>query len=373
MRRFFFIGFGILLIGTAVAQGRVSIAADLLKGADSVVAARVAVGLERLLGQKSSGKIDTAVIGGEDRAVSMSIFQDLDSAMLASAVRLVNLYATGGGRYRCDVSFVAADSGLLLGLIDFMVYPEDSNIRFGLPLAWLTKDWHKTELGTVRYHYTGAFDRRAAEEFDLRNRSIASRFGLRPLHLDIYLTRNFQEVSTLIGRVYYYPWSGSIRSGLFPDTSAIFAIEGNEDFSHDIVHYYSSFFRGKVKRNAAADEGLAYLWGNAYYTDDRGRMISLDTLAVDLREYISAHRDVSMMDLFLTNPKVLAKRAKEVSVRAVISGVILAEVGRKKGDAGIKQVLLCGPGDDAFFGAVKVSLGIDKGNFDAEMRRLITR
>jgi hypothetical protein len=373
MRQFLLLSFGILLGVSVVGQGRVSVAAELAHGDDSVVAMRVVVGLERLLGQAGSGKADTTMVGGPDRNISISVFQDLDSAMLVSGVRLVNMAAIGGGSYRCEVSFVRLDSGLLLGLINFVVYQGDSGVRFGVPLAWLTKEWRRVEVGTVRYHYIGAFDRRAAEEFDLRNRRIASRLGLPPVHLDIYLTRNFQEISTLIGRPYYYQWTGSIRSGLFPDTNAIFAIEGNEDFSHDILHYYSSLFRGKVKRNAAADEGLAYLWGNAYYPDERGRMIPLDSLVSDLREYAAAHRDVSMLDLFLKSPKVLVKRAKEVSVRAVITGVILAEVERKSGVSGIKRVLVCGPGDDAFFGVIKVLLGVDKVDFDSYVRRLIIR
>jgi hypothetical protein len=126
-----------------------------------------------------------------------------------------------------------------------------------------------------------------------------------------------------------------------------------------------------VKRNAAADEGLAYLWGNAYYTDAKGQMISLSVLAGDLREYLAQHQETSVRLLFSKNPKILTKRASEVSVRAVISGMILAEVEKKKGIPGIRQVLLCGPGDDAFLGEIDRLIGIDKESFDSKVWTLI--
>jgi hypothetical protein len=71
------------------------------------------------------------------------------------------------------------------------------------------------------------------------------------------------------------------------------------------------------------------------------------------------------------NPKILTKRAGEVSVRAVISGIILAEVEKKKGIPGIRQVLLCGPGDDAFIAEIHRLIGIDKENFNSKVRALI--
>ena len=78
----------------------------------------------------------------------------------------------------------------------------------------------------------------------------------------------------VLGMEYNVQSVGLVRNGYFIDTTGVFAVQGNEDFSHDIVHFYSSEFRGQVKRNAAADEGLAYLWGNAYYTDAKRQMIS---------------------------------------------------------------------------------------------------
>lgn len=35
--------------------------------------------------------------------------------------------------------------------------------------------------------------------------------------------------------------------------------------------------------------GVAYYWGNACYPDGEGRMIPLDRLKIDLREYLATH------------------------------------------------------------------------------------
>jgi len=340
----------------ALGQSRVTIISAVLRTVDSTAALRVGECIDTLLGGIRKGQIDSSIIiDSVDRDITTSFFLSFDSVMLRSPAKMMNFYPIGHRRYLCRVSF--GDSLGLLRIVDFLTSLSDVGVRLGVPLPWWTHDWRRVNVGTVTYHFNGKFDKQAALAFDRKNRSIASRLGLRPVHLDFYLTENYQEIMHLLGMEYNVQSVGLVRNGYFIDTTGVFAVQGNEDFSHDIVHFYSSEFRGKVKRNAAADEGLAYLWGNAYYTDAKGQMISLSVLAGDLREYLAKHQEASVQELFSKNPKILTKRAGEVSVRAVISGMILAEVEKKKGIPGIRQVLLSGPGDEAFLGAIDQLIG----------------
>jgi hypothetical protein len=359
----------VAFIGNAAfGQSGVTVVPAVLQTDDSAAALRVGKCIDTLLSSIRKGQIDSSLIEDTDKDISMSFFLSFDSMMLGAPAKMINFYPIGERKYLCWVSF--EDSSGLLAIVDFLASLGDGGVRLGTPLPWLTRHWRRMDLATVTYHFDGKFDRQAALAFDRKNRAIASWLGLRPTHLDFYLTANYQEIKHLFGMEYNVQSVGLARYGYFIDTTGIFAIQGNEDFSHDIVHFYSSKFRGKVRRNAAADEGLAYWWGNAYYTDAKGQMISLGVLASDLRRYLAQHQEASFWELFSKNPKILTKRAGEVSVRAVISGIILAEVEKKKGIPGIRQVLLCGPGDDAFLGAIDQLIGIDKKNFDSKVRAL---
>ncbi len=109
----------------------------------------------------------------------------------------------------------------------------------------------------------------------------------------------------------------------------IFAIRHNEDFSHDLVHYYVYKVR-KGPRNPYAEEGVAYYWGNAYYPDAKGDMIILDRLKRDLRVYLAAHPGADLLT-FLPPKSTwgFCNFVKEVSVRSTLSGIIAEAVEQK--------------------------------------------
>ena len=128
-----------------------------------------------------------------------------------------------------------------------------------------------------------------------------------------------------------------------------------------------------MKRNAAAEEGLAYSWGNAYYTDSSGRMITQAQLVAALRRYLEAHPGVSPWTLFNENPKILTAFAPELSVRSVISGLLCEEVWRRKGFEGIKALLNAGPGDPNYLNVMEDLIQVNKDNFDTTTRSLVGR
>ena len=91
----------------------------------------------------------------------------------------------------------------------------------------------------------------------------------------------------LLGFGYSLYSNGKYRDGYGVDTKTIFAVMNNEDFSHDMFHYYSGQINKRENRNWITEEGIAYAWGNAYYTDKNGEMISNKRLITELKDYLA--------------------------------------------------------------------------------------
>ena len=172
-----------------------------------------------------------------------------------------------------------------------------------------------------------------------------------------------------MGYEYDYGWAGNFRDGFGPDNGNIFSVMHNEDFSHDVFHYYSSLYR-KHTRNSAADEGVAYTWGNAYYTDEHGEMITQKQLIPQLKLYLQQHPDASLLELFTKNPPIFGPTAK---VRSLLSSLICDEIERQKGTDGIKELIDCDKGDDNYFRVTNALVGIDRSNFNEKVKGLIDK
>lgn len=192
-------------------------------------------------------------------------------------------------------------------------------------------------------------------------------------HFDFYICNNYQEVLELLGLEYFSKYNGRYRDGYGVDSNTIFSIMGNEDFSHDIFHYYSGKVHERKNRNWIAEEGIAYLWGNAYYTDNEGEMISLKRLVESLKTYLIKNSESNLYDLFKSNPKIFNDLASEVSVRSTIAGVIAKEIEKKNGLEGIIKLINAGNSDliPNFLSVTDDVIGINKDNLNRKVKRLV--
>ena len=124
-------------------------------------------------------------------------------------------------------------------------------------------------------------------------------------------------------------------------------------------------------QNPIAEEGLAYYWGNAYYTNADGQMIDYPDQLRALKEYVQQHPDSSLLSLFEHNGKIFPQLAPEVSVRSVISALLCAHIEATRGIEGIKALMNCGKGEDNYFIALGKLMGIGKDNFEGKVRGLL--
>ena len=187
------------------------------------------------------------------------------------------------------------------------------------------------------------------------------------------MTDNYQEILQLLGFGYSLNSNGSYRDGYGVKNKTIFAVMNNEDFSHDMFHYYSGKINKGVNRNWITEEGIAYLWGNAYYTDKNGEMITNKKLVLELKNYLSKNPNTNLFEIFSKNENIFNHIAPEVSVRSTISGVIANQVEKKKGLKGILSLINAGSQNrlESYLKMTNELLEINKNNFNKKVLKLI--
>jgi hypothetical protein len=364
---------------TVQSQSGISLSPSLRKTADSLQQALILDSLNSLFSQIKTGKIDPALIGVEDSALNASIFSSFRGMEDHATRQVINVYPLSPQQYSISIAFLGKqpnqpgqpDSTVALqAILTVVAGIHQGKVSFSTPLSWLTRNWQKKQVGNITYYYQGVFHETVAKNFDRNNSRMAGRLGLPPEKFRFYLTDNYQEILQLQGYTFDLRYNGRTRGGYFDISHTIFAIQHSEDFSHDVFHYYASKVRSN-QRNATADEGMAYSWGNAYYTDANGQMITQQALAAELRRYLTAHPSASLWTLFTDNPKILTQLAPEISVKSVISGLLCAEVDRQKGIQGLKALIDCGPGDENYLRVINELIGVNRGNFDEKVRELV--
>jgi hypothetical protein len=369
MKKLLFV-FG-LFIATGVNAQSVIVNKNLHSEMPETVKLRIIRALDTLVYKIGSGKLNINDVEPDKAGLTVSVLKDLQADIndTASEKQLINMYPLTAGEYFITVAVVTntGPSPVVKKIINLTGHDKEGAITFTLPLNYLTRFWKIKTVGNIIYHYPDEINLNRAKAFDKKNTLISGKLQLKPESLNFYLCSNYQEILPLLGLGYDSESNGRTKDGYGVDDGYIFSIMHNEDFSHDLFHYYAARVR-KSPRNSAAEEGLAYSWGNAYYTDDKGEVILQKDLVIQLRLYLQQNPNVSLYDMFSKNPIVFNSMAK---VRSVISGIICDEVERQKGLPGIIALINCGKGDDNFLATVDSLIHINKANFDDAVKALL--
>jgi hypothetical protein len=316
------------------------------------------------------GHVPSGLIFGNQKELTRKMLEYLRNRMGDSvAHEIINCYPLDTQIYRVMVACRTGDSLRQIFTLDVELRQGQATVD--LPLWHDTRNWSATQVGTIHYFYDHDFDPNAARDFDEANRTLANKLGLKAEFFDFYLSDNYQQIMQWLGLIYDSQTAGDTRDG-FNIEQTIFAIQHNEDFSHDLVHYYVYKVR-KGPRNSYAEEGVAYYWGNAYYPDARNRMITFERLKTDLRTYLAVHADVDLLTLFRQNQRGVFGPAKEVSMRSTLSSIIAEYIEKEYGTSGILQLLNCGAGEAQYFAVTQSLAGINTANFNARIRELLEK
>lgn len=368
---------------TATAQKYVVKPSYVKNTMDSTTTAQFNKSLNGFYAQVEKGKLTDKWLTPKNADFTKSLFEELEKYekgknKVRSKVwdkQLINIYPISKNKYFLAIAYTYNSSSypVLLYKIDLVATKTGDEFTFSVPLDYLTRYWKTKKVGNITYHFRGKLNKKTAKRFNKKNTSIAKKLGVQPEKLDFYMTDDFQEISTLLGFRYSAYTNGKYRDGYGVDTKTIFAIDGNEDFSHDLFHYYSGKTNKHDDRNWITEEGAAYLWGNAYYTDKNGEMVTMKRLDAALKKYLIENPNANLFELFKNNAKIFPQIAPEISVRSTMAALIVNKVEKEKGMTGVLKLINAGHKDklENFLKATNKLLGLNESNFNSRVRKLI--
>jgi len=291
---------------------------------------------------------------------------------------LIRGYPIEKNKFFLSIAFIRDNNEkapVIYYVLNLLANLENDAFYFSSPLLYYTRKWEQTKVGQITYHHKGKLNLDRARIFDEKNTTIAKKMGVQSEEFDFYMCENYQEILRLLGVEYSVYENSKYRTGYGVDSNTIFSIMNHEDFSHDIFHYYSGKINKRDNRNWITEEGIAYLWGNAYYTDSKGKMITHQQLVDELKSYLQENPDKSLFDLFENNTKIFNHIAPEISVRSTISGIIANQVEKEKGMEGVSKLINAGSKDrlGSYLKKVDELIGIDKNNFNTKVKELIDK
>lgn len=347
---------------------------------DSISQNKIFYNLDVLFSQIAQGEIADSLINNNNKDYNKAILSGYRSLGTNKddkefyKKQIINFYPISKNEYWISVAYIGtheSEPPILRSIISVITTIENEKINFSIPLYYLTKDWKKKKIGNITYHYRNELNEKRAVEFDYKNTEISDKLGIETEQFDFYMTENYQEVSKLLGHDFDAQKNGRTNLGMGASHNMIFAIMNNEDFSHDILHFYTYRLRKGKSMNFTAEEGIGYVWGNAYYVDSEREMISQKQLVIQLLDYLKQNPKTSVLELFKENKHVFNDIPKIISVKSTISGVICDYIERTKGIESIKELILCGAGDENFFKKIEELAGINQSNFDKKVLKLI--
>ena len=362
----------------ANAQTQFAVAEKFYSSLSDTLTEQIINSLDKLLISIDNEKLDTTLVSNENMDFNRNFFADLKGIEQKDTIQkyfrgqLINLYPIENKQYLLTLTYTKENE--IGRILTFLAKENNGKIVFASPIQYNTKYWKSAKIGTLTYFFPDTIDTKLAESFNQKNIAIAKKLGLPVQNWDVYMCRNYQEVLQIQGYFYEFTQNGKINSGWIVDPKTLFSVMNDEDFSHDVFHIYAHKIRGEKRRNYTAEEGIAYLWGNAYYpTGKTGKAPEQKDLVPLLRQYLQTYKDVMLLDLFEKNPDVLAEYGypKPIMVKSVISGIICEEIEKQKGEDGIIELIKCGSGDENYFKSIEKLIGINRDNFNVEVKKLI--
>ncbi len=283
--------------------------------------------------------------------------------------KLVNLYQLDNKKYKVTFTFSEKNSKDLICMFSLIVKEENNSFIFETTLNYYTTHWKKTKIGQITYFHLQPINKSIANVFNTNNKVIAQKLGLNAEVMNFYITENYQEINKLLGYDYEKSTNSTIRDGFGVVDNKIFAIQNCEDFSHDIFHYYSSKIH--KKRNWITEEGIAYLWGNAYYLDKDNEIIKFPRLLEELKIYLKQNPSENAFSLFSNDKKIFNEIAPEISVRSTISALILKNIETKFGISGIKKMIEIDMGIESYLNKTDELIGINEQTFNEKINLML--
>jgi len=287
---------------------------------------------------------------------------------------LTNVVKYDAANYAVQFSYLGIAEGepVLRASYKMLAKYANGQFYFYSPLKQNTRSWKSKRMMNVVFHYKDTLLRKDADAYFRTVAYYDKKLAIPYSPIELYYCDNFQEAQQVLGLDYrsdYNGVPGNILSSRANNISVV--LSGYDSYNHrfdphDLWHDRLRVAMTSDTINRPVDEGCAYLYGGSWGLTWR-------EVLTQFKKYAADHPDADWLSLY-TDTKNFVDGDRSLKVPYVLNALIVQKIEREKGFAQVMQLLSCGKrqsGDENYFRSLEKVEGINKANFNAEMRGLI--
>lgn len=189
------------------------------------------------------------------------------------------------------------NSTFLKSIYNIMATVSDSSVTFSRYTNYITRDWIKTQVGSITYisspNREFSMDEAKAQNQFAKN--LSKFFNVPELPITYFSCTNPDEIFTVKGFDFNYQMYRHSTAGFADFNNILYAGNNRDIYSHEVVHLYlTKAINGKL--NSLLNEGLAtYLAGSSEicYTDHRANLLAYlnENPNFDFTQHLEAYDD----------------------------------------------------------------------------------
>ena len=188
-------------------------------------------------------------------------------------------------------------SAFLKSIYNIMATVSDSSVTFSRYTNYITRDWFKTQVGSITYISSPnrEFSMDEAKAQNQFTKKLSKFFKIPEIPITYFSCTNPDEIFTVKGFDYNFQMYRHSTAGLADFNNILYSGNNRDIYSHEVVHLYLNEVTGG-KLNSLLNEGLAtYIAGSSEicYADHRANLLAYinENPGFDFTKHLAAYDD----------------------------------------------------------------------------------
>lgn len=353
---------------------------------DSNTVVKLLSSLESFLSQKEATNSDNSYIN-QDYILETSVLLDELKGIEKSTKHndpqyykcyLGSISNVSEKQFIVQFSYIGIDKSIPSLRATFSLVATDMGDKylFHSPLKLNTAAWAKREIGLVSVFYKPDFDIGIATDYVNYASKYDNILGVSDKPTILYCANNFSEVMKLLGVDYKADYSGvsyNTTTANERDTTIIvngvLASNVIQFDPHDLWHSRLRAVLAPKDTYKPVDEGCAFLFGGSWG-------YSWDEIRNRFSKFVKTQKDRNWLNLYEKRYDIGDEPYKALNVDYIINTLIVKELYKDGDFSKVMKLLSIGrdqANNDKYFEVLNEVIGINKGNFNKEIDKLIVK
>ena len=336
---------------------------------DGATAARLQDALHGLFAEVSSGALSSRWVDPTEQAQNDFFYSSLLRGAGGTTPLVLKSYPRDGTTYALTIALLPAESPLagIPRIVEIEAIPRGSSYRFRSPFESRVARLASQTIGSVTFHYSGAFDPERAERFVRFKEDFEAATDADVEPLDYYCFHSLEALLRAYGLVHDASKCNFLSRdlGFLADDGRRY-VTGTGD-----ERYLFGYVRGVLEHRAPNPDDVYAPYANgiaAYYGGYALSGDSMETLAQQLEDELAHRPSLDFLEEFRKGRKSSVQRH---FTYYVLCAFLFGEIRRRHGVQAALEGLESGADGASFFDFLETHLDVGESDFHELIVKLI--